>query len=78
MEAVELKNTVLKYVDKADERLLEMMLSLAENYEEKLSTPLSETDYQEMDQRRLNHLNDKSESYTWEEVRKKAKNILKK
>lgn len=77
MEAVELKNMVLKHVDKADERLLEMMLSLAENYEEKSSTPLSEADYQEMEQRRLNHLNDKSESYTWEEVQEKAKNALK-
>ncbi|MBZ9728196.1 hypothetical protein LB467_00720 [Salegentibacter sp. JZCK2] len=77
MEAVELKKTVLKYVDEADERLLEMMLSLVENYEDKSSSVLTEADYQEMDQRRMDHLNDKSESYSWEEVQQKAKNALK-
>ncbi len=77
METVELKKTVLKYVDKADEHLLEMMLSLAENYNEKSSKSLSEADYREMDQRRMNHLNENSESYSWEEVQQKAKNALK-
>ena len=76
MEAVELKETVLKYVDKADERLLEMMLSLAENYEQK-SSVLTDADYQEMDQRRSDHLNEKSESNTWGEVQQKAKDALK-
>ena len=78
MEAIALKKTVLKYVEEADERLLEMMLSLAENYENNASTVLSESDYQEMDNRRLNHLKEKSESYSWEEVQQKAKNALKK
>lgn len=78
MEAVELKNTVLKYVDEADERLLEMMLSLAENYEDKSLSALTEADYKEIDQRRLDHLNEKSESYSWKEVRRNAKNYLKK
>jgi hypothetical protein len=77
MEAVELKKTVLKYVDEADERLLEMILSLAENYEDKSSSVLTEADYQEMDKRRLDHLNEKSESYSWEEVQQKTKNALK-
>ena len=78
MEALELKNAVLKYVDEADERLLEMMLSLAENYEDKSSSVLTEADYEEMDKRRLDHLNEISESYSWEEVRQKAKSALKK
>lgn len=78
METIALKKTVLKYVEEADERLLEMMLSLAENYENNASSVLSESDYQEMDTRRLNHLKEKSESYSWEEVQQRAKNSLKK
>ncbi len=78
METIALKKTVLKYVEEADERLLEMMLSLAENYENNASSVLSESDYQEMDNRRLNHLKEKSESYSWEEVQQRAKNSLKK
>ena len=78
MEAIALKKTVLKYVEEADERLLEMMLSLAESYENNNSSVLSESDYQEMDKRRLNHLKEKSESYSWEEVQQRAKNSLKK
>lgn len=76
MEAVNLKNTVLKYVDEADERLLEMMLSLAENYGNNLTSALTEAEYKEMDKRRVDHLNEKSESYSWEEVQQKAKNAL--
>ncbi|MBE7639421.1 hypothetical protein GUB10_03650 [Salegentibacter sp. BLCTC] len=78
METIALKKTVLKYVEEADERLLEMMLSLAESYENNDSSVLSESDYQEMDKRRLNHLKEKSESYSWEEVQQRAKNSLKK
>lgn len=78
METIALKKTVLKYVEEADERLLEMMLSLAENYENNASSVLSESDYQKMDNRRLNHLKEKSESYSWEEVQQRAKNALKK
>ncbi|MGW1454106.1 hypothetical protein ACWBC2_03855 [Salegentibacter agarivorans] len=50
-----------------------MMLSLAENYENNASSVLSESDYQEMDNRRLNHLKEKSESYSWEKVQQKPK-----
>ena len=78
MEAIALKKTVLKYIEEADERLLEMMLSLAESYENNNSSVLSESDYQEMDKRRLNHLKEKSESYSWEKVQQRAKNSLKK
>jgi hypothetical protein len=78
METIALKKTVLKYVEEADERLLEMMLSLAESYENNDSSVLSESDYREMDNRRLNHLKEKSESYSWEEVQQRAKNALKK
>lgn len=78
METIALKKTVLKYIEEADERLLEMMLSLAESYENNNSSVLSESDYQEMDNRRLNHLKEKSESYSWEEVQQRAKNSLKK
>ena len=78
METIALKKTVLKYVEEADARLLEMMLSLAESYENNDSSVLSESDYQEMDNRRLNHLKEKSESYSWEEVQQRAKNSLKK
>ncbi len=54
-----------------------MMLALAENYEQESMTALTEEDYQEIDKRRLDHLNEKSESYSWEEVRQKAKNAFK-
>ncbi len=78
MEVVELKKAVLNYIEEADERLLEMMLALAENYEQESTTALTEEDYMEMHQRRLDHLNEKSESYSWEDVKEEAKKTLEK
>jgi len=75
MATIDLRNTVKEYVNKADVRLLKLIKALAESYqndEQELS--LSEEQYQIIDKRREAHLNGDSNSFTWEQVKKNARN----
>lgn len=74
MKTPELKDSLVKYLENADEELLIMIKALIENYEEegRKYTGLSEEQYKEMDRRRLDYLKDPTQSYSWEEVRKSA------
>ena len=75
MATLDLRNTVKEYISTADIRLLKMIKALAESYqndEQELS--LSEEQYAIIDKRREAHLQGKSESFTWEQVKKNARN----
>ena len=76
MEISELKNSVLNYVESADERLLKLLKALAESYEntDNSTSSLSVKDYEILDERRRSHLAGKSKSLTWEQVKKNARN----
>ena len=66
----ELKNTVINYLENADEMLLKMIKALIESYEEESEHPgLSEEQYKEIDRRREAYLEDPADSYTWEQVK---------
>ena len=66
----ELKNTVINYLENADEKLLKMIKALIESYEEESEPPgLSEEQYKEIDRRREAYLEDPADSYTWEQVK---------
>ena len=66
----ELKNTVINYLENADEKLLRMIKALIESYEEESEPPgLSEEQYKEIDRRREAYLEDPADSYTWEQVK---------
>ncbi|CAH8282732.1 hypothetical protein EV196_101587 [Mariniflexile fucanivorans] len=76
MATLDLKKSVLKYIDEADERLLKLMKALAESYQEDSQEDflLNEDDYYKLDKRRDLHLKGKSASNTWDEVKKNARN----
>ncbi len=75
----ELKNTVINYLEKADEKLLRMIKALIESYEEDSDYPdLNENHYKEIDRRREEYLEDPGDSYTWEQVKESIKNASKK
>lgn len=74
MTTIDLRNTVKAYIDSADIKLLKMMKALAESYEdEEQEFQLSESQYELLDERRNAHLNEKSKSYSWEQVKQNAK-----
>ena len=79
METSELKNTVLNHVKSADEELLKLMKALAESYESQGSSDfsLSENQYKILGERRRAHLAGESESLSWEQVKKNARNAKK-
>ncbi len=76
MATIDLRNTVKEYIRTADVRLLKMMKALAESYQnDQNELSLSEEQYQIIDKRREAHLNNTSKSYTWQEVKKNARNV---
>ena len=80
METTELKNTVVKYLENSDERLLKMIKALIESYDEEEadSSTLNEEHYREIDRSREEYLEDPEDTYTWEEVKKSIRNASKK
>ena len=74
MATLDLKQSVLAYIENADEKLLRLMKALAENYrnDEQPHFSLSEEDYKMLDTRRRLHLAGKSKSFTWEQVKQKT------
>lgn len=75
MATIDLRNTVKEYVATADIRLLKMIKALAESYQkDEQELTLSEEQYQMIDKRREAHLKGESKSFTWEQVKKNARN----
>ena len=75
MASIDLRNTVLEYIDKADIRLLKMIKALAESYQnDEQELTLSEEQYQMIDKRKEAHVNEESNALTWEQVKQNARN----
>jgi putative addiction module component (TIGR02574 family) len=75
MASIDLRNTVREYVDKADIRLLKMIKALAESYQnDEQELTLSEEQYQMIDKRKEAHVNEESNTLTWEQVKQNARN----
>jgi len=75
MAILDLRNTVKEYISTADIRLLKMIKALAESYQnDEQELKLSEEQYALIDQRREAHLQGKSQSFTWEQVKQNARN----
>jgi phosphoribosylanthranilate isomerase len=74
MGAVELRETMISYINTADVRLLKMMKALAESYQnDEQEITLSKEQYQLIDKRRESHLKGESKSFTWKEVKQNAR-----
>lgn len=75
MASIDLRNTVREYVDKAKIRLLKMIKALAESYQnDEQELTLSEEQYQMIDKRKEAHVNEESNTLTWELVKQNARN----
>tara|TARA_R100000789_G_C2961265_1_gene138007 strand:+ start:115 stop:396 length:282 start_codon:yes stop_codon:yes gene_type:complete len=75
MASIDLRNTVREYIDKADIRLLKMIKALAESYQnDEQEITLSEEQYQMIDKRKEAHVNEESNTLTWEQVKQNARN----
>lgn len=77
MATIDLRNTVKEYIETADIRLLKMIKALAESYQkDEQELTLSDEQYQMIHKRREAHLNGESKSFTWEQVKKNARNAI--
>lgn len=77
MATIDLRNTVKEYINTADLRLLKMMKALAESYQkDEQEVTLTEEQYQIIDRRREAHLRGESKSFTWEQVKQNARNVV--
>ena len=75
MASIDLRNTVREYIDKTDIRLLKMIKALAESYQnDEQELTLSEEQYQMIDKRKEAHVNEESNTLTWEQVKQNARN----
>ena len=73
MDTLNLRESVLDYIQKADERLLRLIKALAESYQE----GVTEEQYQIVDKRREAHLKGDSKSFTWDQVKQNARGAVK-
>ncbi len=71
MDAIDLRNRVLQYINTADNKLLNMMKALAESYqsEEEISNELTEAQKKELDKRLERIEKGEVQYYTWDEVK---------
>ena len=78
MTILDLKKSVLTYIDNADERLLKLIQALAESYQKDAQEDfiLSKEQYEMIDRRREAHLKGESKSFTWEQVKQNARNAV--
>ncbi len=71
---IDLRKRIHDFIEIADERILRVFNAIITT-EEELSVP--ESFYEELDHRRAKHLEEKSKSYTWQEVKERAKTSVK-
>lgn len=79
MATSDLKKRVLEYVQEADEPLLQLMESLAQNYHKEAlhESALTEDQWKLIDERWDAYPRGEGESYTWEEVKERARRAAK-
>lgn len=74
----QIRKTIHSFIDKADERILRIFKGIIDAEEKEENHPsVPEWFYEELDKRKEDHLSGKSRSYTWEEVKERAKSALK-
>ncbi len=79
MSTIEIKKSLHNYINVADEQFLKAIYALMQ-YDKSKEESFELTNEQKkiLDTRRLNHKNGKSKSYTWSEVKQRAKAALNK
>lgn len=70
---IEIKKKIYDFIEDADERILRIINAIITTEQEKTEYEIPESFYEELDRRREAHLSGKSKSYTWEEVKERAR-----
>lgn len=75
---LEIRKRIHEFVDIADERILRITNGIIDVEEQEYNYPeIPDWHYDEINERREKYLTGESKSYTWEEVKEKAKSALK-
>lgn len=75
---LEIRKRIHDYIDIADERILRILNGIINAEEQEDNYPaIPDWRYDEINERREKYLSGESKSYTWEEVKEKAKSALK-
>lgn len=75
---IDLKKKIHEFIDQADERILKIIsaiINVEKNDEEAQTVP--DSFYEQLNKRRERHLKGESKSYTWDEVKTRARAALK-
>jgi hypothetical protein len=76
MSTIEIKKSLHNYINIADEQFLKAIYALMQYDLSKDGFELTNEQKKILDARRINHKNGKSKSYTWAEVKQRAKAAL--
>lgn len=73
---IDIRKQIHSFIDTAEERILRIIKAIIETEEENQSS-VPEWFYDELEERRENHLSGKSKSFSWEEVQERARKAVK-
>jgi hypothetical protein len=75
---LDIRQRIHDFIDIADERILRIINGIIDVEEQEENYPtIPDWHYDEINERREKYLSGESKSYTWEEVKEKAKSALK-
>lgn len=75
---LEIRKRIHEFIDIADERILRIINGIIDVEEQEDNYPaIPDWHYNELNERREKYITGESKSYTWEEVKEKAKSALK-
>lgn len=74
---IDIKKRIHDFVDQADEKMLRIFNELISAKSSEDESAIPKSFYEELDKRRERHLKGESKSYTWEEVKNKARTSAK-
>lgn len=77
--SLDIRKKIHEFIDHADDRILRIFNGIinAEKLEEEIEPTVPESFYMELDKRREKHVKGESKSYTWEEVKTRARTKVK-
>lgn len=71
-----IKKKIHEFIENADDRILRIFSAIIATEEETIPS-LPKNFYKELEKRREKHLNGESKSYSWEEVKSRARETIK-
>lgn len=74
---IDIRKRIHEFIDIADERILRIFKGIIDAEEEDDNYSVPSSHYDVVNERREKYINGESKSYTWEEVKEKAKSALK-